>query len=119
MLLLTAQNVFGSRSNSNARFLVFTILRCCKNNKKAFTQANLQTWLPQLTSMLSKFKNKLRTNEAKNWKSLRIALPNSKFTGSYKKSVVDKILTGRGHDPTNYATSFELLQNCCNTAQCP
>ena len=35
--------------------------------------------------MLSKFKNKLRTNEVENWQKLRTASLNSKFIGSYEK----------------------------------
>ena len=43
MLLSPAQATkifFGSRSNENVRFFAFVILRCCKNSKKAFTQAD-------------------------------------------------------------------------------
>ena len=44
------------------------------------------TWSLKLISMLSKFKNKLRTNEAKNRQKMKnSSTPNSKLTGSYKK----------------------------------
>ena len=49
------------------------------------------TWSLKLTSMLSKFKNKLRTNEAEMNKNLSTASFNLNFTGCYKKkSVLEK-----------------------------
>ena len=42
--------------------------------------------------MLSIFKNKLKTNEAKNWQKLKTASLNSKFTGYCKKKSVLRLI---------------------------
>ena len=39
--------------------------------------------------MLSKFKKKLRTNEAENWQKIKNISLNSKFTGSKKRVYLD------------------------------
>ena len=74
---LVTEKFFDSRLRQlkKARLFACAILRCCKRSKKAFSQAERALGIKQfykhgrqvkLRSMLSKFKNKLKTNEAEN-----------------------------------------------------
>ena len=56
VLLRTAQasKIFiGFRSNENASFFAFAILRCCENSKKAFTHANKAVGMKQFSNMIA------------------------------------------------------------------
>ena len=70
--------------------------------------------------MLSKLKNKLKTNEAKNWQKLRTACLKSKFPDSYKKSMkwFLKKSESTARSFRNYNTVYKREQNSKLFAYC-
>ena len=61
--------------------------------------------------MLSNFKNKLQTNEVKNWQKLRTASLSSKFIGSYEKQCNYTVVWGMNYYEQCKNISVTLGQN--------